>query len=147
MDSTGSVMSILFGLLFLLVFGGMFAFVAYGARRGKRSRAALAARRAAARPGRATVVASYAKQHGGAIEGSVSVVTSLYLTLDIDTAGGTVRGEAVWDVDPSKLGLLADGTTLDLLVDSTDPRFVFPTVPWAKQSGMDPLHRQVWANA
>lgn len=140
MDALGVVISILFGLLFLAVFGGVFGFLVFATWKGKKARAALEARRAAATPGRATVVASRAKQHGGGIDGAVSVATSFYLTLDIETANGPVRGEAVWDVDVSKMQLLADGAVVDVLIDSTDPRFVFPAVPWAKQSGLDPIH-------
>lgn len=138
-------LTIVITILFLAGFGGFFLWVGQLARRGKKQRAALAQRRATARPGRARVVASRSVQQGGAIDGAVSVVTQIYLTLDVETTAGLVRAEAVWDVsDMLKLPQLADGSVIDVLVDSVDPKYVFPSVPWAKQSGMDPVYQALW---
>ena len=136
MEATPSsgLIPLLVGLVFLLVFGGVVAFVVYAGWRGKQEKLALAGRKARARPGRARVVQASSKQ----ISGGHSVITDMYLTLSVETPRGPVQAKAVWTVDPLRMDQLREGCVVDVLVDADAHHRVYPAASWAQQSGMDP---------
>lgn len=131
--STGLI-PLIVALVILLLVGGAVAFVVYAGWRGKQERLALLARKARARPGRARVLHASSKQTGG----EHTVITDMYLTLEIETPRGPVQGKAVWTVDPLRMDLLREGCVVDVLVDADHPHRVYPAAAWLAQSGMDP---------
>lgn len=121
-------------LVVLVLVTGVVGFIAYAGWRGRQERLALAARKARARPGRARVLHAASKQTSS----DHTVITDMYLTLEVETPRGPVQGKAVWTVDPLRMDQLREGCVVDVLVDADHPHRVYPAVAWAAQSGMDP---------
>ena len=129
------IVGITLPLFFLVVFGGIFAFLVYAGNKGKEAAAALARAQAAASPGHAVVTQLTTKQFGA--DGPSQITTHAYVELNVESQP-PVRTRAVWRVDPAHLPRLQPGARLNVLIDAKSPARVFPAEPWLKSSGLDP---------
>lgn len=119
-------------LLFALLGGLIWRSMRGGAAALKLKKAELAERLARARPGSALVVSSEAglyecrDQHGFGMYREVS------LTLEVRGEGAPYAATGKWEVQLTALPKVAPDATVSVLIDSTQPRIVYPKESWAR---------------